>query len=201
MTKKNIIYTIGHSNYESDKLIKLLSSHAIEVIADVRQHPYSKYVPQFNKENIERTLSNANIKYVFMGDLLGARPQDINCYTDNRVDFAKLSKASFFQEGISRLLNGSKKYRIALMCAEKDPVTCHRTILVSRELLKNNIKILHILDDSTIEDNETTEKRLLKIHKLENYELFRSDEERLVDAYDRQGKKMAASIDDRIQLG
>lgn len=197
MSNKNIIYTVGHSNYESDELIKLLSSHAIEVIADVRQHPYSKYVSHFNKEKIEQTLSNANIKYVFMGDLLGARPQDINCYTDNRVDFKKLSKASFFQDGISRLLNGSQKFRIAIMCAEKDPITCHRTILVCRELLKHNIKILHILSDSTIEDNEITEKRLLKIHKLQNDELFRSYEERLVDAYDRQGKKMAASIDNR----
>ena len=130
-----------------------------------------------------------------MGELLGARPKDINCYTNDHVDFKKLAKAPFFRKGINRLLNGSKKYRIALMCAEKDPVTCHRTILVCRELKKNNFKIFHILDESTTEEHEITERRLLKLHKLQSEELFRSYEERLEEAYNKQGKNMAASIE------
>jgi hypothetical protein len=80
------------------------------------------------------------------------------------------------------------------MCAEKDPVACHRTILVCREL-KKYLQIFHILDGSTLEQHEITEKRLLRLHKLEDEELFRSLEERLEEAYNKQGKKMAASIE------
>jgi uncharacterized protein (DUF488 family) len=196
MNTQNNIFTVGHSNYESDEFLRLLSAHTIEVVADVRQHPYSKYVPHFNKDIIKQSLSKVKIKYVFMGEVLGARPKDTNCYTDSYVDFKKLANASFFKDGIYRLLDGSKRLRIALMCAEKDPVTCHRTILICRELKKNNIKILHILSNSTIEENEITEKRLLNLHKLQNDELFRSYEERLDDAYNKQGRKMAASIED-----
>jgi uncharacterized protein (DUF488 family) len=196
MNAQNTIYTVGHSNYEDTEFLKLLSTHEIEVIVDVRQHPYSKYVSHFNKDSIEQSLSKANIKYIFMGKLLGARPQDTTCYTNNSVDFKKLAKTSFFKEGINRLLNGSKKFRIALMCAEKDPVTCHRNILICRELKRYDVRILHILTDSTIEENEITEKRLLMLHKLQNDELFRSYEERLEEAYNNQGEKMAASIED-----
>ena len=196
MILKNTIFTIGHSNYESDQFIKLLKDHSINAVADVRQSPYSSYVPQFNRENIRDTLVKNNIKYVFLGDLLGARPQDSHCYTDNYVDFSKLANTSFFKEGISRLVEGSKTLRIALMCAEKDPLTCHRTILVCKNLKQNNMNILHILHDSTLEENSDTEVRLLKEHKLQPNELFRTPEEILEDAYQRQGKKMAAFNDD-----
>ncbi len=195
MNYQNKIFTIGHSNYENDRFIKLLTDHSINVIADVRQFPYSKYVPHFNKDCISKTLLKFNIKYIFLGDLLGARPQDSKYYTNNYVDFAKLAQASFFQEGLSRLKEGAKTLRIAIMCAEKDPVMCHRTILVCRNLRKSNLEILHILTDSTLEKNTITEMRLREIHKLQNNELFRSCEEIIEDAYNRQSKKMVASIE------
>lgn len=195
MSIQKTIFTIGHSNYESGHFIKLLKDHSINAIADVRQFPYSSYVPQFNRDIISETLLKNLIKYVFLGDMLGARPKDRNCYTGNQVDFNKLAETPFFKEGIERLIEGAKTLRIALMCAEKDPLACHRTILVCKNLKKNNVKILHILQDSTLEENSATEIRLLKEHKLQLNELFRTPEEILEDAYQRQGEKMAASIE------
>jgi len=193
MNSENTIFTVGHSNYEKDRFVKLLTDHSISVIADVRQSPYSGYVSQYNREIIKEILLEHGIGYVFLGDLLGARPQDRIYYTNNYVDFDKLCQSSFFQEGINRLEEGVKTMRIALMCAEKDPLLCHRTILVCKNLKILNMKIRHILHDSTLEKHSDTERRLLTAHNLQHNELFRSPEEVLDDAYRRQGLKMAAS--------
>jgi len=193
MNSDNTIFTVGHSNYEADRFVKLLTDHSIDAIADVRQSPYSGYASQFNREIIKEILLTNNIRYVFLGDLLGARPQNYQYYSNNYVDFDKLCQASFFQEGIERLQEGVKTMRIALMCAEKDPLLCHRTILVCKNLKLLNMEIEHILHDSTLEKHSDTEKRLLEAHNLQHGELFRSSEEILEDAYRRQAQKMAAS--------
>ena len=194
MTLMNQLFTVGHSNYDIEHFLGLLSEHTIDAVADVRQSPYSKYVPHFNKEAIKKILTKVGIKYVFLGDLLGARPKDINCYTNNRVDFSKLAQTSFFQDGLNRLQRGLIKFRIALMCSEKDPIVCHRTILVCRNLRSDDLQILHILEDASLEDNRDSEIRLRRLHKLQERDLFRTPNDIIEDAYDRQSKKIAASI-------
>ena len=190
----NKLFTVGHSNHDIEHFIGLLKEHAINAIADVRQLPYSKYASQFNKEALKSALADVDIEYVFMGDSLGARPTDIDCYANDRVDFHKLALASFFLEGMQRLNAGIKKYKIALMCAEKDPIMCHRTILVCRNMRRFDLQIIHILEDATLEDNKDSEKRLLQLHKMCEYNLFQSVDNVIEDAYDRQGVKMAATI-------
>ena len=191
------LFTIGHSNHPVEYFIQLLDTFNIEVVADVRQLPYSRYADHFNRELIEKTLIKSGMKYVFVGDQLGARPSSRTYYTKGRVDFIRLAKAPFFTEGITRLRNGMQEHRIALMCSEKDPITCHRTILVCRNLscMEKNADIQHIISNGILESHSELETRLLQLHRLNHPDMFDSREQRLQNAYDIQGSKIAASAD------
>lgn len=160
------IFTIGHSNHSIKFFIELLHLHGVTALADVRSHPYSRYLPHFNQTEIKPTLLHAGISYVFLGKELGARPSDPNCYVDSKAVYEKIASTKLFNEGIQRILKGSKSHRIALMCAEKDPITCHRAILVCQHLRNRNINIKHILKDGELERHELLEERLLELHKL-----------------------------------
>jgi uncharacterized protein (DUF488 family) len=164
-------------------------------VADVRSNPYSKYKPDFNREAIAATLAEANIAYVFLGDQCGARPVDRSCYVDDRVDYDRLANHSEFRKGVRRLREGMKQHRIALMCAEKDPISCHRMVLISRCFSQAaDVEVIHILEDSLCEQNSDAEQRLLKLFDLDEEELpglGRSREQRVVEAYQRQAELIA----------
>lgn len=164
-TKTSIgtIYTIGHSNHTIDKFISLLKKHDIKVVADVRSTPYSRLHPQFNREVLKKALNASKIQYVFMGNELGARPNDPSVYVNNAVQYARLAERIDFRNGIERLIKGINEHKIALMCTEKDPINCHRTILVGRNLKKLGATIQHILYNSELEENSKTEERLIKM--------------------------------------
>lgn len=189
---KNTLFTIGHSNHTVADFLLLLKKYAITVVADVRSAPYSQFNPQFNREAIETSLENDKIRYVFLGKELGARPNDNSCYIGNHVDFEILKQQSFFQDGIRRILEGiENNYRIALMCSEKEPLLCHRTILICRYLKKYNLEINHILFDGSIEKHIDTEARLMHLMKLEPT-LFERDTEALISsAYNLQSEKIS----------
>lgn len=153
------IYTIGHSSHPIDKFIELLKQHDITLVVDVRSAPHSRYNPQFNREVLAAALANEGIKYLFLGKELGARPQDPNCYKEGRVDFGQLAGRPEFKTGLERVRAEAKTCRLAVMCAEKDPLDCHRTILVCRHL-RASVGIKHILADGSIEDHAQTEARL-----------------------------------------
>jgi uncharacterized protein (DUF488 family) len=163
----NILYTIGHSNHTIEKFVDLLKQHKIEVVADVRSAPYSRYCPQFNKDILAARLEAAGVGYMFLGKELGGRPDDPCCYENGRVNFQLVAERKEFREGLQRLLAEALKYRVAIMCAEKDPLDCHRTILVCRSLKGESIQIKHILGDGGIEDHCDTERRLIRVLKIE----------------------------------
>jgi uncharacterized protein (DUF488 family) len=173
----------------------VLSTYEITAVADVRSRPYSKYKAEFNRETLSATLKRLGIVYVFLGDMCGARPDDTSCYTDNIVNFELLSKHPSFQKGIERLREGMERFRIALMCAEKDPISCHRMVLVSRRLLEyGDVRVCHILDNGAYEENSQAERRLLRLFGLDVEELpglGRSHAQRLAEAYARQGARIA----------
>jgi len=149
------IYTIGHSNIEPGEFIKRVKQFNIEVLVDVRSKPYSQYVPHFNKEKIEQLCANNEIKYLFLGDLLGGKPKDNSIYDkEEKVNYELLAKKDYFLAGIDRLLNLAKKYRICLMCSEGQPDECHRNRLLGPALEKIGIEALHILSDGTVVDSE-----------------------------------------------
>ena len=186
-----VVYTVGHSTLPLADFIRILAHNEIAALADVRSSPYSRFNPQFNKEGLGDELSIRNILYVFLGNELGARSEDPSCYKDGQVQFDRLAATTAFKSGIQRIKKGAARYRIALMCAERDPLECHRTILVARELEKNDIEIRHMLSSGNIESHEDAMDRLIGMHGLDNGDLFRSREEIKNEAYDKQAKVVA----------
>ncbi len=188
---KPVLYTVGHSNYDFDRFLALLKKNDIKAIADVRSNPYSKYTPQFNREHLERELKNHGIFYVFLGNELGARRKEPECYKNKKVVYSQVAKTPAFQRGIDRLKNGASRMRVAIMCAEKDPLTCHRTILVAHFARKEFKEIKHILEDGSIETGDQADKRLLRESGLDADDLFNPPKERLTQAYRKRAEKIA----------
>lgn len=187
----NELFTIGYSPHTLDSFLRILVKYQITAVADVRSSPYSQFKPEFNKDSFSNFLKEQNIAYVFLGDYCGARVEDKNCYVNGKVDYNLVSSSSKFKEGLERIKKGMEKYRIVLMCAEKDPITCHRTILICRNVLTKGIVIKHILSSGMFEEHQDSEQRLMKIFNLNHPDLFRTEKQRLDDAYSRQGEKIA----------
>ena len=187
------IYTIGHSNHSIQSFITLLKRHNITAVADVRSSPVSQHYPQFNQGALSAALKKENISYVFMGKELGGRPDDPRCYANGQANYLKMAETPIFKEGINRLLKGKDQNRIVLLCAEKEPLDCHRTILISRNLYKLGIPIKHILADGSIEEHQDTEHRLIKVTGLEPnlFDRSSSDSERIQQAYDKRAREIA----------
>lgn len=186
------IYSVGHSAHEIAHFINLLAQHGIEAVADVRSAPYSRRHPQFNRDALKEALRANGIAYVFLGKELGARSKDPTCYANGRVDFRKLAGTALFRSGIKRVLEGSQQMRIALMCAEKEPLACHRTLLLTRELVRTGSEVNHILADGTLETHREAMNRLCKQLGIAE-DLLRSPEETEHDAYAMQEEKIAYS--------
>ncbi len=196
--KERIIYTIGHSDHPIGRFIGLIKQHDITAIADVRSVPYSRFHPQFNKDTLSASLEKEGIGYLFLGKELGGRPEDPACYKNGQVDFGLLAERGEFKNGLESILEGSERYRIALMCAEKEPLDCHRTILVCYNLKRPDISIKHILYDGTLEDHRDAESRLVGArHRLaptSEQDLFNqdaNDSERLERAYKKRANGIA----------
>lgn len=185
------IYTIGYSTYDINTFISTLKNNNIAAIADVRSSPYSKFKPEFNREFLAEVLKKNRLYYVFLGDELGARSKDNSCYIDGRADHQLISQSVLYKKGIERILKGLENYTIALMCAEADPITCHRNILICRTLKKNNIEIKHILSEGKVENNSFTEERLLHEYSLEKNDMFMTYDEALNIAYDKRSFHIA----------
>ena len=141
------LFTIGYSGRTIDDFIALLVQHKITALCDVRSMPYSSRNPQFNREPLKKALKAHNIDYVFLGEELGARPKDPSCYVAGKAIYQKIAATPLFKNGLERIESGVQKgYVLALMCAEKDPMTCHRSILICRNLRDRQISIWHIID-------------------------------------------------------
>jgi uncharacterized protein (DUF488 family) len=168
------IYTVGHSSQSIDTFIEQLRRHSVEVVADVRSQPCSARFPHFSRAPLQASLKNAGIDYVFLGHELGARRDEAECYIDGHASYDRIAKLPIFAAGIERLLTGAQKYRVALMCAEQDPLTCHRTILVCHELKKHGASITHIRRGSVLEEHQQAEQRLLEeeLGSSDQHDLF-----------------------------
>jgi len=173
-TDQVTVYTVGHSTHPIENFLNLLSKNGITALADVRSSPFSRHNPQFNKEALSAALNKHGIAYVFVGKELGARSDDPSCYEGGKVRYERLAKTALFKAGIDRVLSGSQKYRVALMCAEKEPLDCHRTLLVSRALEERGTAVLHILSDGRTESQQQTMSRLLDMVGLPQVDMFRS---------------------------
>lgn len=164
------LFTVGHSSQEIEDYLEALQKHAIQLVCDVRSKPSSFRFPQFNREPLEELLRAAGVRYEFFGESLGGRPADRNAYLpDGRVDYEARRKASNVQTEVDRLVQLSENTRLVLMCAEEDPLQCHRFLMICPEIVERGVAPAHIRRGGTLESQLQAEDRLLKLHHLEAF--------------------------------
>lgn len=190
-TLRDIVLTIGHSTHPIDMFLDLLQRHRVTAVCDVRSTPFSRTNPEFTRESLQRSLQIRGVAYVFLGQELGARSQDPSCYVNGKVAYDRLAGTELFQTGLNRVRQGIKKHRIALMCAERDPLQCHRTILVSRHLVAGGLAVQHITGDGQLESHQDAMQRLVRRLGLPEHDLFRTTDDLVADAYRIQGERIA----------
>lgn len=199
----NTLYTIGHSQHNIEYFIYMLQKYGINYVLDVRSTPHSQFAENYNLENIKIALKKAGVEYSFMGSYFGARSEDINLYSkDGYLDFEKTRKSVKFQNGVNNVLKGIQEgNRITLMCTEKDPIECHRAIMVARTFHEKKINVQHILPDGSLQSHDVLNNRLLELYFPNRYQISlfpsenKSDEEYLEEAYRNQNKKIGYHMD------
>lgn len=149
-----VIYTIGHSNHPPEKFLGLLHRHGIEVVADVRSRPYSRFSPHFNRDALMRLLEEGGIRYLFLGRELGGKPRDLDRPHVEEVVWDYLRSRPQFKEGLDRLLAEARTARLCLLCAEADPARCHRGQLLAPELMARGAEVRHILADGGVLEHQ-----------------------------------------------
>lgn len=186
------IFTIGYSSHELDMFLGMLKRHGVTAVADVRSQPFSR-IPYYNCGRLATELKQENILYVPLGRELGARRDEPECYDNGQAIYERVAQLPLFRKGIDRLLDGAERHTIAIMCAEKEPLDCHRTVLVCRNLRPYKVHIRHILADGTLEEHAETERRLMWMMNIAP-DLFRPEvreDELIEEAYEKRGRQIA----------
>lgn len=186
-----LAFTVGHSSHDAEAFLALLRMREIDLVADVRSSPFSRFAPQFSREPLRETLGRAGIAYSFYGRELGGRPADPACYVEGRVQYSLLARTALFQEGLARLRAECDGRRVAMVCAEKDPLDCHRGLLLAPRLAELGVEVWHILADGTLESLDRAMDRLLDAAGLPRAELFRSRRELIDAALEARGARVA----------
>ena len=185
------LMTIGHSNLAADAFMRLVQNAGITALADVRSVPFSRRFPWFSGRELAARLQGADIAYLPFGDAFGGRPRDPVLYCGEVADYERMAATSAFRAGLGRLSEAMGRYRLCVMCAEREPLDCHRCLLVGRALAERGFTLGHILIDGTIEPHAATEDRLLG-GAGEADDLFGARAERLAHAYRARARKVAA---------
>jgi uncharacterized protein (DUF488 family) len=185
------LFSIGHSNHPIDHFIALVRTAGITTIADVRSVPASRRHPWFSARRLGERLAQEGIAYEPMGDALGGRPRDPSLYRDGVADYGAMAATPAFRAGLDRVIAAARDKRIGLMCSEREPLDCHRCLLIAPELAQRGLNVGHILADGTIEPHAATEERLLALAGKAP-DLFGADRsERLEAAYRRRAGSAA----------
>ena len=181
-TSLGAVFTIGHSTHTLDEFVALLRRRRVTVVADVRAAPYSRFNPQFKRDPLADGLGALGLEYVFLGRELGGRSDDPADYRDGRIDYDRVRETERFRRGVERVVRGAERRRIALMCAEKEPLDCHRTLLVAPALEARGIAVAHILADGSLEPHGAAMDRLLDLQRRPREDLFRTRAELVAEA-------------------
>ncbi len=187
----DMVYTIGHSNHEFTSFIRLVKLHGITAVADVRSQPYSRFFPHFRSAALKRHLFEHGIAYLFVGKELGGRSDDPACYRHGIVQYDLVAAQPRFREGLHRLLEEMKRHCVTLLCAEKEPLNCHRALLVGRNLVAAGVDVGHIHADGSLESHPKLESRLLAAWRLPDTDMFTSRNNLIAEAYRMQGERVA----------
>jgi len=191
MERERVIYTIGHSTHELQDFVDLLRQHGVTAVADVRSQPYGR-LEHFRRENLTAELKAVGIGYVFLGRELGARRDEPTCYVDGQAAYDRVAELPEFRRGLERLERGAADHVITLMCAEREPLDCHRTVLLARQLAARGWHVRHILADGNVEPHADTERRMVR--KMGVDPLFDgglTEDELIQRAYDERGREIA----------
>jgi uncharacterized protein (DUF488 family) len=191
------LLTIGHSNIPAERFTAMLHGAGVQAVADVRSVPASRFCPWFSAQRLAPLLAGADVKYLFFGDELGGRPRDPSLYCDGIADYEAMAQRPDFQAGLGRLLAGARKQRLCLMCSEREPLDCHRCLLVARALAARGVTIGHILHNGTIESHAATERRLLELAGDHSDLFVTGQNERLAAAYRHRARAVAFRLNGR----
>ena len=174
-----VVLTIGHSNHPEETFLGLLERHRVTALADVRSTPFSRFNPHFSRKSLAGALAARGIEYLYLGRELGGRPDDPACYEGGRIRYDRVARTERFREGLERVESGAVEHRMALMCAEKEPLDCHRTLLVGQALHERGTEVAHIHADGRLEPHSGAMDRLLARIGLDpGDDLFRRHEPR-----------------------
>ena len=166
----HLVYTIGYSGYGNtpEAMIVELTKRKINVLIDVRSNPYSAQFNGYNKESFAALLSQYGIKYRNYANFFGAKQEDSAFYskfdgTDSRIDYELFTKSEQFKQGVKNMETIVEKGLISvIMCSEKDPINCHRAIMVAKTLSQEyGFEIKHIVPEKEDETQEELEKRMM----------------------------------------
>lgn len=204
-----LLYTIGHSQHDFEYFSRLLKKNNINYVLDVRSTPYSKYAETYNRECLNGLLMRKNIIYSYMGKYFGARPGNIELYNEEGyLDFEKVAQSDLFIKGMKNVILGlSQGNNIALMCTEKDPIDCHRAILVARAFTLNGIQVTHILSNGKLQTQKELDKRLLDMYfpdrsqlSIFNYNNILDDEELIKLAYKERNREIGYHLQNKHRV-
>jgi uncharacterized protein (DUF488 family) len=188
------LLTIGHSNIPAPRFTAMLRAAGANAIADVRSMPVSRFCPWFSAKNLAPLMARERMDYLFFGEELGGRPRDPSLYCDGIADYEAMTRQPSFQAGLERLLHDAGRHCLCLMCSEREPLDCHRCLLVGRAVAARGASIGHILYDGSIEPHATTERRFLQLADADN-DLFASGQhDRLAAAYRRRSRAVAYRV-------
>ncbi len=200
LQNRKSLFTIGHSNLDWQSFVEALRQFQVGLLIDVRSRPQSYRFPHFSQTEFEQSLRESGIRYLFLGEELGGRPEDPEAYgLDGRVNYRVRRKSFGFQAGIRRVLSELEQNTLALMCAEEDPLTCHRFLMICPEVVALGVEPQHIRKGGILEKQREAEDRLLEAHHFADVtsdSLFPADRAAaLEDAYTAQAEKCAFRVD------
>jgi uncharacterized protein (DUF488 family) len=185
------LFSIGHSNIPVERFVGLLRGASVDAVADVRSTPASRRFPWFSGKNLAPRLQGDGIAYLQFGDTLGGRPGDAALYRDGVADYEKMAQRPEFCAGLDRLLKLARQHCVCMMCAERDPLDCHRCLLVSRAVAERGFTVGHILHDGTLEPHWVTEEQLMACSGPDADLFVTGHGERLAAAYRRRCRAAA----------
>ncbi len=192
MAEKTLeILTIGHSSQPYESFLEKLAGAGVTAVADVRTSPFSRQFPQFSRDALRADLRADGIEYVYLGTELGGRPASADLYTGGVADYEKMARTKSFARGLDRVVEGARKFKLALMCSEQDPLDCHRCLLVGRALAARGVSVRHILPDNATATQEEIEARLFALSRLTSDDLFEPPAQRLAAAYRQRAMRVA----------
>lgn len=159
----NTILTFGHSNHPLERFFSLLQSQQVQVLVDVRSRPYSKYAPQYSKPELQQTVSDRGLQYLFWGRCLGGLLERLDGEDDALSTYQRRARELDFQQGLTRVLELASEHSLALMCAEENPRRCHRHLLLAEQLTARGAKVAHLRGDGRLQDHEELARRQLQL--------------------------------------